>query len=88
MKRIAVFTTVFAMSFLLGLGLVVFTADSAMAKKPINPPLPCSPDDIYCTSIGCDGTYQTGGIFYCYPDFETEYCSGDWWLPVPCSHIM
>lgn len=88
MKKLSVFVTVFAVSFCLGIGMVAFTTSSVNAWTPKNPPLPCHPDDIYCTSNPCAGQYHSGGIFYCYPDFETEYCSGDWWLPVPCSHIM
>jgi hypothetical protein len=88
MKKAAVFASVFVVMFLFGVGIVTMAPSSANAKPPYNPPLPCNPDDIYCTSIGCAGTYHGGGIFYCYPDFNTEYCSGDWYYPVPCSHIM
>jgi hypothetical protein len=87
MKRISIFASVFALSFMIGVGAVVFTADTAEAGRKCLTELPCHPDDIYCTSNWCAGTcYPNGGIFYCFPDWVTEYCSGDWKWPVPCSH--
>jgi hypothetical protein len=87
MKRITALLLIFVLAFAGGVGIVLLTSDTAQARPPA--PLPCHPDNIYCTSIPC-GTYpRIGGIFYCYPDFQTEYCSGDWYpYPVPCSHIM
>lgn len=89
MKRVTAMLIIFALAFSGSLSLVLLSPDATQAK-PIRPaPLPCEPDDIYCTSIPCGVHPYDGGIFYCYPDFITEYCSGDWYpFPVPCSHIM
>ena len=90
MKRIFVFSSVFVLAFSLTLGAVLFCSSPAEARIPPGclEPLPCIPDNIYCTSIPCSGHCHktSGGIFYCAPDWETEYCSTDWWYPVPCSH--
>lgn len=87
MKRISIFASVFALSFMIGVGAVVLTAGTAEGRGICECYLPCHPDNIYCTSTPCTGTCKThGGIFYCSPDWVTEYCSGDWPYPVPCSH--
>ncbi len=88
MKRILVFSSVFALAFAITLGAIIFTAGNAEAGRVCLRQLPCHPDNIYCTSTPCTGTCypNNGGIFYCAPDWITEYCSGDWYWPVPCSH--
>ncbi len=86
MKRVTAMFLIFVLAFAGGISIVLLS-NTAQAKGPA--PLPCDFDDIYCTSIPCGEYPRIGGIFYCYPDFRTEYCSGDWYpYPVPCSHIM
>lgn len=89
MKRIFVFSSVFVGVFAITVGAIFFGSTPAQAYIPLQclQPLPCHPDLIYCTSNPCSGAcHKYGGIFYCFPDWNTEYCSADWWLPVPCSH--
>lgn len=92
MKRIFTFVSIFVVTFLIAIGAVVFTADNAEAVRICQRTLPCAPDDIYCTSTPCSWTPtcypNSGAVFYCFPDWNTEYCSGDYYYPVPCSHIM
>lgn len=89
MKKVCAFTSVFVIAFLIGIGAVVFTAENVEARRICLKELPCHPDNIYCTSTPCPGTcYPNGGVFYCAPDWNIEYCSGDYYWPVPCSHIL
>ena len=66
-----------------------FISTDAQAKPPRNClyDLPCAPEDIICnTGELCWGTCypQTmGGVFYCEGD-TTQYCSKDYYYPVPC----
>ncbi len=87
MKRITALLLIFVLAFAGGISIVLLSANTAQAKGPAK--LPCAIDDIYCTSIPC-GVYPfDGGVFYCFPDFETEYCSGNWYpYPVPCGHEL
>ncbi len=92
MKRILVYCSVFALTFLVAAGAVIMMPGNAEAGRICLRTLPCFPDNIYCTSDTCSWTPtcypNRGAVFYCFPDFETEYCSGDYYWPVPCSHIM
>lgn len=93
MKRILVYGSVFAMAFLITAGAVVMMNDNASAlTRHCLRTLPCQPDDIYCTSNPCSWTPtcypNRGAVFYCFPDWVTEYCSGDFYWPVPCSHQL
>jgi len=89
MKRILTFTSLFVFAFVLTVGAVLVMHSPAEAKIPpgCETELPCHPDNIYCSSTPCTSDcHKYGAIFYCAPDWNTEYCSADWWLPVPCSH--
>jgi hypothetical protein len=92
MKRISIFASIFVITFLIVAGAVIFSPGDVEARRICLRTLPCHPDNIYCTSDPCSWTPtcypNSGAVFYCYPDFETEYCSGDYYWPVPCSHIM
>ncbi|MCP4567648.1 MAG: hypothetical protein GY841_08720 [FCB group bacterium] len=82
MKRITALISMFVLAFLIAGGSVMVATEQADAF----PLLPCHPDDIYCPSDPCTGAYGHGGTFYCIGDPSTIYCSGDWRMPVPCSH--
>jgi hypothetical protein len=90
MKRIFVFSTVFALAFAITAGVVLFGNTPAQAKPlpGCEFTLPCDIEDIYCTSTPCQvpDCHKIGGVFYCLPDWNTPYCSADYWLPVPCSN--
>lgn len=88
MKRICTFASIFVVTFLVSVSVIMLT-DDAMAGRKCIWDLPCAIEDIYCTQTPCWGTCYPmfpSGVFYCAGDWGNPHCSGDYYYPVPCAN--